>query len=124
VNVTPIDDALAEDLETVTVTINPSVTYGTFPPTSSATLWLYDNEQPTVFVDAYAGNGSTYPPSIAENGTAGAFYFSRTGSTASSLAVNYTMSGTASNGVDYLTLSGVATIPAGSNGVDVVVTPI
>src|SRR6185436_575698 len=59
-----------------------------------------------------------------ENGSAGTFYISRTGSTASSLAVNYTMSGTAVNGTDYQLLSGATTILAGASGVDVQITPI
>ena len=126
VTVTVIDDALAEELENITLTINPAATYQTFAPTSSATLWLKDNEQPTVFADAHV---STYPPSVAENGSSVAFYLSRTGSTAGDLIVNYTMGGTATNGTDYdngagTALSGTATIPAGSSGVDVTVRPI
>ena len=41
-----------------------------------------------------------------------------------SLVVNYTISGTASNGVDYNLLSGFVTIPAGLSNAVVVVTPI
>lgn len=124
VNVVPIDDALAEDLETVTVSITPAAAYTTWEPTRSATLWLYDDEQPTVFVDAHtsATNGIA---TLAENSTTpGKFYLSRTGSTTAPLTVNYTMSGTATNGVDYQSLTGTATIAAGQPGVDVVVTPI
>ncbi|HEY0549628.1 MAG TPA: Calx-beta domain-containing protein, partial [Verrucomicrobiae bacterium] len=121
VNVTTLDDALAEDLETVTVTISPSLNYQTFGPSSSATIWLFDNEQPTLFVDA---SSSSYPPSFAETSGGNVFYISRTGSTAGSLTVNYTMSGTAVNGTDYQLLSGTTTIPAGASGVDVQVTPI
>src|SRR6185436_9600479 len=58
-----------------------------------------------------------------ENGSAGTFYISRTGSTASSLAVNYTMSGTAVNGTDYQVVSGTTSIPAGASGVDIQITP-
>src|SRR4030095_7641555 len=35
----------------------------------------------------------------------------------------YAMSGTATNGTDYGTVTGVATIPAGATGVDVPITP-
>src|SRR6185295_15958315 len=77
INVSPINDALAEDLETITVTLTPNPAYQFFPPTSSATLWLRDDEQPTLFVDAYVNN---YPPSIAENGAGASFYISRLGS--------------------------------------------
>jgi hypothetical protein len=54
----------------------------------------------------------------------GTFTITRTGSTSAALTVNYTLSGTASNGFDYATLSGTAIIPAGADSVDVVVTPI
>ncbi len=121
VNVTALDDALPEDLETVTVTINPSLNYQTFAPSSSATIWLYDNEQPTLFVDA---SSSSYPPSFAETSSGNVFYISRTGSTAGSLTVNYTMSGTAVNGTDYQFRSGTTNIAAGASGVDVQITPI
>ncbi len=121
ITVTAINDALAEDLETITLTITPNAAYQVFAPSGAATIWLYDDEQPTVFVDAYSGN---YPPSLSENGSASSFYLSRTGSTAAALTVNYTMSGTATNGTDYAAVSGVATIAAGALGVDVPITPL
>ena len=51
------------------------------------------------------------------------YRISRTGSTASSLSVYFTMSGTATNGTDYSTISGPKTIPAGSSYVDERLTP-
>lgn len=122
--VVPIDDVQAEELETVTVTISPGSSYSSREPTRSATIWLYDNEQPTVFVDAHTSASNGLATLAESSATAGKFYLSRTGSTAAALTVNYTIGGTATNGVDYVTLPGTATIPAGSPGVDVVVTPI
>jgi hypothetical protein len=63
-------------------------------------------------------------PNASEDGTTGTFTFSRTGDTTASLTVNYTVSGTATNGVNYVTLSGTTSIPAGVSSVDVIVTPI
>lgn len=63
-------------------------------------------------------------PYAAEPATAGQFTFTRSGDTSAALTVNYTVSGSATNGVDYTTLSGTATIPAGSRTVTVAVTPI
>ncbi len=120
ITVTATNDALAEDLETLTLTITPNAAYKVFAPSGAATIWVYDDEQPTVFVDAYSGN---YPPSLAENGSAASFYLSRTGSTTAALTVNYTMSGTATNGTDYASVTGAATIAAGALGVDVPITP-
>jgi hypothetical protein len=61
-----------------------------------------------------------------EPATAGTFRVSRTagGDTSQPLTVNYTVGGTAVPGVDYTTLPGSATIPAGVLFVDVPVTPI
>ena len=120
VAVTPMNDALGEDLESIIVTITPSASYGIYAPSSSAMIQLRDDDQPTVYVDASSSN---YPPSFAENSTGGVFYLSRTGSTTGDLVVNYTVSGTAANGTDYATVSGTATIPAGAQGVDVQITP-
>ncbi|MBI5774146.1 MAG: immunoglobulin domain-containing protein, partial [Verrucomicrobia bacterium] len=121
--ISPINNSTSNELRTVTVTITPGANYQTWPATASATLWLYDDEQPTVFVDAHtaANNELTM---LAENTGTAKFYVSRTGSTNAALTVNYTMTGTATNGVDYQTLSGTTNIAAGWYGVDVVVTPI
>ena len=81
--------------------------------------------------------GSTTPPSTgptvsiaatdntaAEPGTnTGKFTVTRTGSTASSLLVKYTVGGGASNGTDYNALGGSVTIPAGATYASIYVTP-
>ena len=120
-SVTPVNDAFLEELENITLTITPNSAYTTYGPTSAATMWMRDDDRPTVFADVHV---TTNPPSIAENGGTVSFYLSRTGSTASSLTVNYTLGGTATagSGGDYAAVSGVATIPAGALGVDVTLT--
>jgi hypothetical protein len=54
----------------------------------------------------------------------GTFRIYRTGSTNNALTVFYRMSGTASNGVDYVTLPGTVTIPAGTNVAEIILQPI
>ena len=54
----------------------------------------------------------------------GAFAVQRTGGTGQTLLVNYRISGTATNGVDYQRLSGTATIPAGQSSAMIGVMPI
>ena len=54
----------------------------------------------------------------------GGYTITRTGSTAAPLTVNYTMSGSATNGTDYTSLPGSVTIPAGQAFVTLAVTPI
>lgn len=52
------------------------------------------------------------------------FVVRRAGDTNSSLTVSYTAGGTASNGVDYITLPGSVTIPAGSRAAMIVINPL
>jgi hypothetical protein len=52
------------------------------------------------------------------------FTVSRYGSTNSDLTVNYDIGGTATNGVDYVTLPGSVTIPAGQSAAAITIVPI
>jgi hypothetical protein len=116
VTVTPVDDDDVESSETVTVTISADSDYDVGTP-SGATVTIRDNDAP-VTVTAADSTASEAGP---ENGT---FTISRGGPTTEALTVSYTIGGTASNGVDYTSLSGTATIAAGNSSVDVVVSPI
>ncbi|MBI3880006.1 MAG: hypothetical protein HY301_08060 [Verrucomicrobia bacterium] len=86
-------------------------------------------------IDAVASEGTNYlrwagwPP--APTGTniccftnTAAFLVRRRGDTNSDLTVSYAVSGTASNGVDYESLSGVVTIPSGHQTARITVVPI
>jgi V8-like Glu-specific endopeptidase len=53
----------------------------------------------------------------------GTYQISRTGPTSAPLTVNVTLSGTATNGVDYTRIPTTVTIPAGANSTVVTVTP-
>ena len=63
-------------------------------------------------------------PTALEGTSSGAFTLIRYGATAADLNVSVQLSGTASNGVDYVTISNIITIPAGSLAADVKVDPI
>lgn len=118
--VNPVNDTTAEDLESVTLSITPDAAYQTFAPTSTASMWLRDNDNVnTVFVDTQVGTTGSW--NVAENTVTNPtkFYISRTGSTTAALTVSYTIGGTATSGSDYTALSGSVVIPAGSLGVDV-----
>lgn len=52
------------------------------------------------------------------------FHVRRDGSTNTDLTVNYEIGGTATNGIQYLTLAGSVTIPAGEHGALITVVPI
>jgi len=122
VAVTPADDTMVEGAETVALTLAANAAYTVGSP-NGATVNIADNDStpppamPTVTVVATDASAGEAGPNV------GVFTFTRTGSTASALAVNYTLGGTASNGTDYNTLGSSATIPAGATSVAVTVTP-
>ena len=116
----PIDDVVAEDVETITLSITPSAGYSLFNGSSSVSMWLKDNDTVnTVYVDTQVGTGGSITMTEGATTTPVKFYVSRTGSTAADLTVNYTLGGTATSGSDYTALSGSVIIPAGSLGADV-----
>lgn len=118
VTVTPIDDAALESAETVILTVTSGAGYAVGSP-SSATVTITDNDTPVVTVAATDS-------AAAEAGAAtGTFTVTRTGSTAASLTVAFTVGGTATGGSDYaLNATSPLTIPAGSASATVTVTPI
>ena len=63
-------------------------------------------------------------PTALEGTTTGAFTLVRNGDTNSDLTVDVDISGTASNGVDYVQIGNALTIPAGYLAIDVPVQPI
>lgn len=63
-------------------------------------------------------------PTALEGTSTGAFTLIRNGATNADLVVNLVILGTASNGVDYVQITNVVTIPAGYLAVDIPVQPI
>ncbi len=85
--------------------------------TSAVTYGLAWYSQPTVTATATAA--------AAEHGlVAGMFTFTRSGDTTAALTVSYAMSGTATAGSDYQTLTGTATFAAASATATVALTPL
>ncbi len=72
---------------------------------------------PTVAVEA------TAPVAVPATSQPGVFTVTRTGSTAAALSVSYTVAGTATGSVDYTSLSGSVTIPAGATQAAIAVNP-
>jgi hypothetical protein len=123
VTVTPIDDNIYGGTRTAVLTLSYSPSCDVASPPGTATVTIKDNDppaatRPALTVVATDANAS-------ENGPdPGKFTISRYGDVTLALTVYYTLGGTASNGVDYETLPGSVTIPAGASSVDVVVQPI
>ena len=115
VTIPVVNDPTAENTETVVLTITPAAAY-TIYSEGSAVMRLRDNDSDPVAV-------STHSSGLAEPNDDSSFHLSRSG-TAGALTVNYTMSGTATNGTDYANLPGSAVIPDGATGVDITVTPL
>jgi uncharacterized protein YjiK len=67
---------------------------------------------------------ATTPTATETDSTPGTFRITSDVKATAALTVNYTVSGTATNGVDYTRLLGTATIAAGQSAVDVLVTPV
>src|SRR5206468_2035862 len=72
---------------------------------------------PVITVAASSPNASRVGP------TNGTFTIIRTGATTNALTLNYTLSGTATNGSDYNSLGATVTIPAGAASAAITVTP-
>jgi hypothetical protein len=116
-----IDDTLIENNETAILTVSSSSNY-TVGATNTATVTIADNDQNTVTVSATDASAAEVISGQTPN--PGTYRISRTGSTSSALTVPYTMSGTGSNGTDYTSLNGTATIAAGQTFVDVLLNVI
>jgi hypothetical protein len=116
VTITPLADALVEGVETVVLTVAPgdSVVVGT---PGSATVTIADDPLPVVSVVATDAAAT-------EAGDTGTFTISRSGNLTLPLDVGFTLAGTATNGVDYVTLPATATLPAGADSVTLTVAPI
>jgi K319L-like, PKD domain/PKD domain/Calx-beta domain len=116
ISVVPRADNLVEGPETVALTLSPTLDYLVGTP-DSATVTIADD--PAV-VTLQASD-----PSAAEAGAdTGAFVVARTGGDlAAALAVSFRVSGTATNGDDYV-LSAGPSIPAGQASATFMVTPL
>jgi hypothetical protein len=80
-----------------------------------------------VAIDSYASEGpwtnlNTYPATARGTNTA-EFVVRRAGPTNDPVTVRYHIGGTASNGVDYVALSGEVIVPAGARGAPILIVP-
>ncbi|MFT3684786.1 MAG: CARDB domain-containing protein [Phycisphaerales bacterium] len=96
-NLSAVNDALAETDETVIITLSNDPFYTVSGTQSNATVTIADNE-PRISITTVRATGT-------EGGTAttaqGQFRVTRTGSTAAALTVTFTLTGTADDGVDF-----------------------
>jgi regulation of enolase protein 1 (concanavalin A-like superfamily)/plastocyanin len=105
VTIMPKMDNFAEGSETVILALGAAFGYYQIGSSGTATINITDNvaDKPLLEVTAYSAIA-------AEGGTNGTFRITAKGGAAGNLTVNYTVSGTASNGTDYTALSGSTTL--------------
>lgn len=115
--VTPTADATVEGAESVILTLTAVAPYDLGSP-ATATVTITDTNVPLITVDAFDSTAAE------STGDPGRFRFSRTGATTSALTVNFTVSGTATSGVDYQALPVSVTFAAGASTADVIVMPL
>ena len=116
ITVVPQNDGVATGATTAVVTLSSSPGNYMLAGQMAGTATLAAHDPATVSI---SGSGT-----ITEGGSPGTFTVSRTGSTARALVVYYnTINGTATNGVDYQTLSGQVTIPASQTTAAITLTP-
>ena len=124
VTITPIDDSIAEAIETVILNLSGGTNYSRVAPIT-ATVSIIDNDIPAVSVSAV--DALTY-----ERVTRDVlqYRFTRIGLTNNAVTINLTFTGTAGNGVDYSDTNGLTalpttfTIPAGAITADLPIAPI
>jgi PKD repeat protein len=120
--VTPADDGEVEADETVVLSLAANADYEVGSP-SSAEVTITDNDQPPPEKPTVTVSASDVD--AAEQGTEpGTFTISRTGSTAASLTVHFSLGGSADNGIDYQSLPTSVTIPAGAASANLSVRPM
>ncbi|MFN9176610.1 MAG: Calx-beta domain-containing protein, partial [Synechocystis sp.] len=123
VNITPIDDTLAEGNETVILTLAAGTGY-TVGTANTGTVTIADNEVvlPTITIAATDGSAGETATGVTAN--PGSFTLTRTGNLTQALTVNYTIGGTGTKGTDYNNLTGTVSFAAGSATALVNITPI
>lgn len=121
-------DLLIEGAETVVLTLltNPAL-YVVDAKAGASTNYIVDDDLPIVTVAAHRSVASEMAwetNEIASRSILGSFRFTRSGNVEDPLVVGYLLGGSATNGLDYRTLSGSITIPPGSAFIDLTVDPI
>jgi acetyl esterase/lipase len=122
VPVPALDDSLVEGDETITMSLVSDPAFRIESTGASATITLADDESPSGLPVATVSASDSLAAETGAND--GAFLITRSGDTSASLIVKYSVSGTATNGSDFATLSGSITIPAGQASSTLALTPV
>jgi Domain of unknown function (DUF4114)/Calx-beta domain/RTX calcium-binding nonapeptide repeat (4 copies) len=100
IDLRPIDDKIYEGNETVILTLNDEPSNYQIDATSNiATLTIVDDDLPSIYLSVTDDKAAE--TNIGQPTNPGQFTIKRTGLTTESLSVNYSLNGTADNGIDY-----------------------
>ncbi|MGL5194874.1 MAG: SBBP repeat-containing protein, partial [Chroococcales cyanobacterium] len=114
--IVPIDDDIVEWPETVRLQVIDGEGYTVSSSQNLDTVTIWDNETPRVqvYTEWYGGYSENFNRHnyVSESGNNGTFLFRRQGDLSQPLTVNYSLTGTAQNGVDYILPESI-TIAAG-----------
>ncbi|MFP2929001.1 Calx-beta domain-containing protein [Pyxidicoccus sp. 3LG] len=116
-SVQPTEDVLVEGKEAVAVTLVADAAYQ-LATSTSATVSLFDDEKPELRLTA------TDSASGEAAGNGGLFTVTAVPAARADLSIAFTVTGTASQGVDCAALASPLTLPAGATAVTLPVTPI
>jgi Calx-beta domain/Domain of unknown function (DUF4114)/RTX calcium-binding nonapeptide repeat (4 copies) len=100
IDLRPIDDKIYEGNETVILTLNDEPSNYQIDATSNiATFTIVDDDLPSIYLSVTDDKAAE--TNIGQPTNPGQFTIKRTGLTTESLSVNYSLNGTADNGIDY-----------------------
>ncbi|MBU7583345.1 MAG: esterase-like activity of phytase family protein, partial [Nostoc sp. TH1S01] len=121
-----IEDVLVLDANTILVANDNNYPFSQGRPgdIDNNEIILLHLDKPLNLTTGVISVTSTTPNATEGDSTPATFRISRAGNTNTALTFNYTVGGTATNGSDYDSLTGTATIAAGSSYVDIAVKPI
>ena len=118
ITVSTINDTDYEADKTVIITLAESIGYKIGAPSSAAVTITSDDPQiPVVSITAA-------PAVISENGGTAAFTISHDSDAPTAVTVYYTVSGSAANGTDYVSITSSITIPPDQLSAAITITPI
>ena len=115
----PLADDLVEGNESINLSLLPGNTFNLGNSTASITI-----EDTPPLVSIRATDSEAQEGGLGFNPNPGRFTVTRTGLTTNPLTVSFSLTGTATIGVDYQTVPLSVTIPAGQTSADIDITPI
>lgn len=118
VTMTPVDDALPDNGETVVLNIEASPAYVVHQGNPRASVTIRDTETPLATIVATDGAASEQGPD------GGAFVIRRNGPSDTPVTINLETVGTASSGADYQPIPASVSMAAGQTEASFVLTPI